>query len=190
MQVFISFSGERSRLTAEALKTFIEDVLQAVRPFMSSDMPKGISWPAELAARLEACQFGIICITPENVAEGWILFEAGALSKAFKGVAVPYLVGIEPSAVPHPLGLLQAARADAKDTRELMKAVNGALPAEARLADERVVRAFETFWPALESKLRDIAAAQRHGIPARKVEDMVKEILDLVRAWAPDRVHW
>jgi hypothetical protein len=59
MRVFIAFSGTRSRLVGEALKDFIRDVLQAVKPFMSSDIPKGTSWPKELAVALEQCEFGI-----------------------------------------------------------------------------------------------------------------------------------
>ncbi len=37
-----------------------------------------ISW----SARLQETDFGIICLTPENVSAPWLLFEAGALARA------------------------------------------------------------------------------------------------------------
>jgi hypothetical protein len=40
MKVFLSWSEERSRTAAEAFKSWIEEVLQCVEPWMSPDIDK------------------------------------------------------------------------------------------------------------------------------------------------------
>ena len=82
MKVFISWSGERSRSIAEALREWLPDVIQAVKPWLSAeDIDKGARWSSDLAHELEDAHVGVICLTPENLEEPWIHFEAGALSK-------------------------------------------------------------------------------------------------------------
>ncbi len=66
MKVFISWSGEQSRIVAEALRDWLPDVIQAIEPFLSShDIPKGARWGLELAHELEGTSVGIICLTSE-----------------------------------------------------------------------------------------------------------------------------
>ncbi len=80
--VFISWSGERSRRAAEALYEWLPIVLQSARPWMSNtDIDKGSRGLEEVGKALEGMKVGIICLTPENLTAEWILFEAGALSK-------------------------------------------------------------------------------------------------------------
>ena len=45
-----------------------------------SDIQKGSRGHFELAGALEGVRHGIVCLTPENLGEPWVLFEAGALS--------------------------------------------------------------------------------------------------------------
>jgi TIR domain len=82
MKVFISWSGPRSKAVAEALRDWLPDVMQAVKPWVSSeDIRKGKQWNLELTRELEGTHVGVICLTPENLTAPWLLFEAGALSK-------------------------------------------------------------------------------------------------------------
>ena len=105
MKVFISWSGDRSRQVAEALRDWLPQVLQFVEPWLSArDIDKGARWGAEVASELSASQFGILCVTPENQSAPWLLFEAGALSKQVEQSRVtPYLFKIRPSDLKHRL---------------------------------------------------------------------------------------
>lgn len=68
MKVFISWSGERSKLLANALCEWLKPVLQSVEVWMSeADIEAGDRWGQEVAKELSASNFGIICVTPENL---------------------------------------------------------------------------------------------------------------------------
>src|SRR5262249_25941930 len=83
MRVFISWSGDRSRLVAEALKEWLPAVIQTLEPWVSSvDIAKGTRSLEEIHLQLRDSEFGIICLTPENLKAEWIHFEAGAIAKA------------------------------------------------------------------------------------------------------------
>jgi hypothetical protein len=88
--VFISWSGDRSKHVALALRDWLPMVLQAAKAFMSAtDIVKGSRGLVELAGTLEVVKVGIICLTPENLSAPWLLFESGALSKTLdKGTLV------------------------------------------------------------------------------------------------------
>src|SRR5688572_19220319 len=107
MEVFLSWSGERSKAVAETLSVWLGQVIQAVDPWISSDIEKGARWNPEIAARLEQSRVGIICLTKENLDAKWILFESGALSKTKDAYVCTLLLDIDPSDVEQPLGQFQ-----------------------------------------------------------------------------------
>jgi len=82
MKVFISWSGDRSKKVAELLDDWIQCVIQAVNPWMSSkDIDRGALWFTEITDQLANTSIGIVCLTKENRNKPWILFESGALAK-------------------------------------------------------------------------------------------------------------
>jgi hypothetical protein len=195
VKIFLSHSGEASQAIAEALAEWLPKVIQAVRPWVSSSsIDKGTRWSTEVAKELEANGFGILCLTPENVEAPWIMFEAGALSKIVQTSRVcPYLLGMEPSELRGPLVQFQAARAKESETFELLRVINGGL-GDARLSDSQLTDAFETYWPRLESRLKEISQgavfSKERDQPTRSAQDMLTELLELVRArerrWAQE----
>src|SRR5205809_828915 len=98
-KVFLSWSGETSHSVAMALYEWLPAIIQNVKPFMSSeDLRKGGRWSKDLAVELEQTNFGIICLTPENLEAPWIMFESGALSKfVIESNVSPFLVRVKPS---------------------------------------------------------------------------------------------
>lgn len=68
MKLFISWSGEFSRKVAECLSIWIPTIIQTVEVFYSpDDIAKGENWGNRLSEELEQSNFGIVCLTPENV---------------------------------------------------------------------------------------------------------------------------
>ena len=112
MRVFLSWSGERSRLLADALRGWLRPVIQSIDPWMSAeDLSKGTRWGLDLATQLEDTDFGLLCVTRENTDTPWLLFEAGALSKKEQARVIPILLDIEPIQLKGPIRQFNAATA-------------------------------------------------------------------------------
>jgi hypothetical protein len=110
LKVFISWSGEKSYGIARELGKWLPYIIQAIKPFVSSgNIRKGARWSDVLAEELKETQYGIICITRQNVMSPWINFEAGALSKMIgQSYVSPLLFDVEPSRLRGPLSQFQA----------------------------------------------------------------------------------
>lgn len=185
MKVFISWSGERSRLVAEALRYWLPKVIQAVQPWMSSsDIEKGTRWRSDIASELEQSSIGIICLTPENLNSSWIHFEAGALSKQQQNTYVcTFLYNLEPADVREPLAQFQNTKAQRDDVMRLIQTINNAL-ADRKLSDSEVNESFEIWWNKLDQRLNAIPTNQASPEPQRPEREILEEILGIVRSQA------
>ncbi|MGA7730807.1 MAG: toll/interleukin-1 receptor domain-containing protein [Chloroflexia bacterium] len=182
MNVFISWSGEKSKKVAFKLRDWLPDIIQAVKPWMSSeDIEAGARWNIDISKQLESTSFGIICLTKANQTRPWIMFEAGALAKVLQGTfVVPYLIDLKPSEVEQgPLSQFQAKGANKADTLQLLQTLNRSL--NAPLNDERLRHIFDKFWPELEEVLNELPDENPNTTPTRSNQDKVDEILLLVR---------
>lgn len=195
MRIFVSWSGDRSKFVAEALRDWLPDVIQALEPWMSSeDIDKGSRWFSDIITQLNEVKVGIICLTPENLESAWILFEAGALSKTLnKTFVCTYLLDIEPGDISAPLGQFQATKANKEDTKKILCTINKAL-GEEFLTKERLESAFERCWPDFEKKLEAIPDVDSIKVKKKKKrteKELLEEILELVRAFKasfPDQI--
>lgn len=182
MKVFISWSGERSKAVAEALGDWLSKVIQAVRPFVSTNsIDKGSRWREVLANELEQSRFSIVCLTPENRAAPWILFEAGAISKQQQDNVCTYLFGLEPADVGDPLSQFQATKADKEQTRELIRVINR-LCGDSSLSETSFDETFNVWWPRLEQQLSTIPEPSILPKPQREEREILEEILELTRS--------
>jgi hypothetical protein len=135
-----------------------------------------------ISAPLRPESAGIICLTPENVAEPWILFEAGALSKTLEKTFVcTYLIGIEAANLEWPLAMFQATKADKESTRTLLQTINKALDAKFVIPDARLNEIFEVWWPRLEAKLESLPKPKTVGTPQRDTRALLEELITLTR---------
>jgi hypothetical protein len=123
MYIFLSWSGDRSRHVAQALKEWLPIVFDDVTPWFSTrDIQAGERWGTEIGRHLEDIDFGIICLTPENPEAPWTLFEAGALSKFLDQSRVcPYLFDVEVSEITGSFAQFQATRAEKASTLDLIR---------------------------------------------------------------------
>src|SRR5687768_17152232 len=187
MKLFISWSGERSKLLAESLRDWLPGVINAVEPWLSSyDIDPGARWGPALARQLENTKYGIICLTPENLTAPWILFEAGALSKYVEDArVVPLILDLKPTDIKGPLTQFQSLRVKENDIKILVTKINQAVIEAGEKSVEQAVieRSFKLWWPELKESINAIPEV---GSGVKKSErserEMIEEILLLVRS--------
>ena len=172
MKIFISQSGNLSHEAALILKDWIPSVIQNLVTYVSSeDIDKGARWIIDISKELESSNFGILCLTKENIKEPWINFEAGALSKVVDDSKVcPFLFGMKRSEIKSgmPLSQFQSTIFKKDDILKLMLSINKADGSE-KLTEEKVKNSFEVWWPKLEDKLNKCL----EKIPAEiKIDDI------------------
>src|SRR5437588_559867 len=84
MKIFISQSGDKSKLAAQYLRDWLRCVIQSLEPWVSAiDIDAGDRWSVRVDQELEETNFGILCLTRANTTAQWILFEAGASSQNY-----------------------------------------------------------------------------------------------------------
>ena len=164
-------------------------IVNDFNPWLSkTSIAKGANWGAELTASLANARAGIICLTPSNLREPWILFEAGAIAKtvAQKPLACTLLIGLKSSDLAAgPLTLFQDTKLTRDDLLQLVKTLNYALEKDA-LKEAQVEKAFDLVWPKLEERLAKLPADEPTDRPERSQGEMIEEILDTVRSASQD----
>ena len=182
MKVFISWSGERSKEVARALRSWIPGVLQSVEPWMSEkDIGAGSLWLNEIMTELEDTGFCIVCITPENQKAPWLHFEAGAIAKHITISRVcPYLFSLDRSQFKdNPLTNFQYKRADEKGTKEIIESINREM--EKPISLDLLNKNFSLWWPQLDRSLSDIPGLDIEPESKRSSESILEEVLELTR---------
>ncbi|HML50272.1 MAG TPA: toll/interleukin-1 receptor domain-containing protein [Propionicimonas sp.] len=193
MKVFISWSGGASRELALSLRDWLPKVIQGVVPFVSAkDIDKGSNWTVELARELADSDFGIVCLTPDNLLSPWLNYEAGAITASVSSRICPVLLGVEKSGVKPPLSQLQLTSVTLDDFILLANSVNKAAGSPLDLA--HVDEAVRVWWPRLEEKISAIdlpppntpeTAQVEPPKPQNSIDEMLKEILTRLRAIEP-----
>ena len=187
MQIFMSWSGERSKEFAELLKSFLQSVIQATKPWLSdNDIDKGAVWFTEIYAALEKSNFGILCVTADNIEKPWLLFEAGALAKGMSSARVcPVLVDLPKSSVSYPLAAMQMASAsNESEMQKLIESINTAL-GEKKIEQSVLLRTFKMWWPDFEEKLKAILQktdGPTKAVVKRPLDEMMAELLSLMQS--------
>lgn len=183
MNVFVCWSGDVSLGVAKAMVAWLPQVLQAVKPFISTEIDKGARWASVVASELEASHAGIICLTNENLAAPWAHFEAGALSRVRDAHVCTLLYRISPAEVTFPLAQFQHTATTRADVWQLVQTLNAKLasvPGERQIPPDVLERAFEAQWQQLERALNEIPTSPIQP-PRRELRDMTEEMLELVR---------
>jgi hypothetical protein len=186
VKVFISWSGERSRVVASMLGEWLPDVIGGIKTFVSDDdIAKGARWQTVIANELDEATFGIVCITRDRLTAPWLNFEAGALSRRAQEntetpVATLLLDISNPGEVPQPLAQFNATVATKDDIFKLVKSINKSMGEEAA-ESHRLTRLFNRGWSELEKALLDIGDAPEPVEPANEADPVLTEILSIVR---------
>ena len=185
MKVFISWSGDRSMKVAELLDEWIQCVIQAVVPFVSTrHIDGGSVWFNTINEHLASTTIGIICLTAENKDKPWILFEAGALAKGLTTTRIGIiLVDLNESEVDDPLRQFNLTTPTKESMFKLMKVINNLTPIP--LKDAILKKVFETYWPKFETDFKlALKASKDSPAPMKKEEgEILNEILSSVKSF-------
>jgi hypothetical protein len=177
-------------MIAFALRDWLPLVIQACKgqTYMSDrDNEAGILWGETLSLELEASNFGIVCLTPENLQAPWILFEAGALSKAVgKARVVPLLYKLHPADVGLPLSRFQMKRLDEQGIFDLIKSMNSVVEEQHKLDDGDLMILFHGMFRELQARLSELPSGD--SPPHRTERQLLEEILELTRRTANSTV--
>lgn len=167
MNVFISWSGEKSKALAELLKRWLSSFMDGVNPWLSSqDIRLGSRWSKEIGEKLSSVDVGIICLTQESLSAPWVLFEAGALSKSMDAAyVIPLLVDVKESDLTgSPLGQFQATRVDETGMRKL--ALDLANVSKDEKALKKIRDSWELIWPGFETGMKKVSAILVESVAA------------------------
>jgi TIR domain-containing protein len=183
MKVFVSWSGTRSGALAQALRDWLKLVLHYVEPWLSdADLAAGERWGQALAKELETSNFGVICVTRDNLTSPWILFEAGSLAKSLDGSRViPLLLDVEFSEITGPLAQFQAKKVDRDGVFEVVQSINQ--QAKQPVADAQLRQLFDALWPNLEKQIAEIPKSTSPTKPTRSQHEILEELVSSVRAF-------
>ncbi len=184
MDIFIAWSGKASNMLATALHRWLPDVIPTAKPFMSEEsIRKGQRWLSEIGSKLENTNFGILCVTPENLQSPWMHFEAGAVAKSTKESSVSaLLLDVAQADLDLPLSQFQHTQVTKEEVSKLVLDLNTAA-GEGRRLDERVKAAFQKFWPDLQegiNQARALLSNSTNPMPKKRSErEILERILDV-----------
>jgi len=186
IKVFISWSGDRSKVFGEILREWLPKVVH-VRPFFSpEDTAKGSNWYSEIISELGQARIGIICITSDNLTAPWLMFEAGAISKSLARPKVcPILFGMSATSLVGPLATFQATEFARDEMMRLVCMINDEA-GDDKLDQKTLAEVFDTWWPKLDAPVK--RALNRPGkistaaVPSRADREILEEILVRTRS--------
>ena len=174
-KVFLGWSGDLSRQLADAFHDWIKCVLQDVDPYLSArDIDVGTQWQAHLTDALKECSFGVFFLTPENLDNKWMHFEAGALLKQVgKSKVCPFLFDAAESALDGPFAIFQAIRFGREDMLHLVLTINKSLSEP--VAEATLQNCFDTYWPTFQHRLLEIKSKGQRSEPSLRVDPRTLE---------------
>lgn len=185
MKVFISWSGKKSKAVGELLDEWLQCVLQALNPWMSSkDIDRGSLWFSQINNQLKDTSIGIICITSSNLNKPWILFEAGALAKGLSSNRVcTFLVDLTPADIGDPLAQFNHTLPNKEGLWSLVRTLNDSLD-ENQLPEKILENVFDTYWPQFQDSFKRILNETKDdtSVVKREEKDILSELLYMTRS--------
>jgi hypothetical protein len=183
MQLFVSWSGQKSKEIAGVLENWLPRVIQNLTVFVSTGLPRGALWGPNLAQELERSSAGLLCLVPDSVDSPWLLFEAGALGMGVKGRPVySVLFGVDEKDAPDPLRLFQLSPFCKTEFLKVMRELNKLIPDHA-LSESRLAEEFDRSWPQLQEAVDPVLRSIR---PTKRSKFYCEELSG--RAGAYERI--
>lgn len=186
MKIFLSWSGEKSLCVAKVFKEWIPCINPKIVPYISAeDIDKGARWSSDIANELNESNFGILCVTKDNVNSPWLNFEAGALSKTIdKAHVCPFLFDLLPSDISNsPILQFQMTNIERDDVFKLFHSINASMEKD-KLDDAQLQKMFDLTWPNIDKGLKEIEKSNKGETKksdSNAQQHILEEMLDLLR---------
>ncbi|MBQ6207416.1 MAG: hypothetical protein IJK52_10080 [Oscillospiraceae bacterium] len=173
---------------AKAFKEWLPVLFDGLDIYLSSSMNKGVPWLAVLDENLKKANFAILCVTRENRAAPWLMYEAGVLSQT-AGInhVAPFLLDISASELQSPVTRSQLTVFEREDLETLILSVNQCRAKKERVPESILKKRFNlTYGGALKPLLQEALDFQDEDETedmARKTLAGVEQLLDISKSY-------
>ncbi|HFD1661305.1 TPA: hypothetical protein QFK58_000357 [Enterococcus faecium] len=154
MDLFLSWSGERSKELARIFNKWVKQVIPQLDVYYSpDDIQPGERWSDSIKGGLKGNPMGIFFVVEENIVQPWLNFEAGAISNQVGNTnVIPLLHDIEPSRITGPLTQFQAISYIKEDLKRLIKLINENITDVRKIDSMLLNEIFEKWYPDFEKQ--------------------------------------
>lgn len=193
MKIFMGWSGDISKHLAETLRDWLNEVMTPhAKVFVSSkDIGLGVHWDAALSDAIASANYGVLCVTPDNMNAQWMYYEIGQMEVAMrqnnpdgKAYIAPLLFGMTHSGdLPSPLSHYQSAKFSRETMWRLVTQMNdvcmklygaelnkGVQMERAYLEKHELARNFDRLYAELVTKIA--------ALEAKIAEAKTKQVVD------------
>lgn len=192
MDVFLSWSTERSKKLANIFNEWICNVLPTIETYISTEqIGPGERWSANIGKGLETNFMGIFFMVEENIDSPWLNFEAGAISKNIEdSKVIPLLHNLKPEQINGPIAQFQAKLIDEKiDILAIVKQINNGITDERKINNEKLIKLFDKWYPDFIEEYEKFCVDNPEPVQTKEKEslnlldsqDQIGEILNIVR---------
>jgi hypothetical protein len=156
MNIFLSWSGERSKKLAILVRDWLPKIIEGINTWISTEIPKGKEWFAEIERQIINSDAGIVCLTKDNPNEPWLLFESGALWIGSEHkVLYTLLLDIKTSAIKGPLSFFQHTLCNKDELRKMVEAIIDHV-CQGKADKTKCLNLFDEHWSDFEKELDEI----------------------------------
>lgn len=184
MDVFLSWSKRPSQQYAEVFHKYLPLTLQHVQTFMSShSIENGELGTPRIFDTLSETGIGVLFMTPNNISEEWLNFEAGALFKGQQTNRVmPLIFDGDKKLLSGPIGSLQACEFNRDNVLDIIKTINNH-SGEDKKEESFVERSFELTWPQIEEEIGKVSNESTYSEEELEIDSMdlkFQQILEML----------
>lgn len=155
MKVFISWSGPVSKNIASKLQRLLVKLPLGLETWMSTDIRPGAKWRDELESELVNTDFGIVCLTPDNMDSAWLRYETDSLTKMVdKTNVVLILHGVESTSLPSSYRSFQT-RAFQRDSIWMLVQQLNDMADDSKQDPFDLEKAFSTVWDGIDQRIKE-----------------------------------
>lgn len=178
MKVFISWSGDRAKALALALREWIPHVAQVAEPFVSKeDIEVGEPWFDAIEAAMADAPAGIIVVTPENQTAQWLNYEAGGMARYMGKRACPLLLDMTDVDLTGPLKNLHVAEATEEGVKKLVHDLF-----DRHVRPDLVDAAFARVWEELATAIAEAVLVEHVAVDTtRDPDEKLDEVVEMLR---------